>query len=80
MHKGSIGKELECVVERAEGLKCPRCQRICGIEANFDHLCDRCCEVMIADYPDHEATPLIIESLRLQKERWRGSQAIDNES
>jgi len=46
--------------------KCPRCWHYTheGLH-NHDGLCDRCCNVLVAAWPDHESVPHI-------KEKWSG--------
>ena len=41
-------------------IKCPRCWHYTheGL-SNFDNLCDRCCNVLISAWPDHESVPHI---------------------
>lgn len=62
---------VEIRVSRTDRLCCPRCWRYHGIEDNHDHLCDRCCDVLIANHPDHESVPLIIAALERQRTKWR---------
>lgn len=43
-----------------EGMhKCPRCWHWHTIQRNYDNLCDRCCKVLVEDFPDHESVPHI---------------------
>lgn len=44
--------------------KCPRCRHYTheGLH-NYDGLCDRCCNVIVNTWPDHESVPHI-------KQRW----------
>lgn len=57
-------------VEDAVGVKCPRCWKVHRVEVNFDHLCDRCCEVILEDYPEHESVPGIRAAHAKQLEIW----------
>lgn len=60
---------FEVYVTRAEGVKCPRCWKLTGEgRFNYDGLCDPCCRVILADYPQHESAPFIQSFLRSQKE------------
>jgi hypothetical protein len=43
---------LTVIVERADGLKCPRCWRFFGIRDNPQGLCDRCCGVLLQSKAD----------------------------
>lgn len=42
--------------------KCPRCKIFTkeGL-SNFDGLCNKCVDVLLNEYPDHESVPLIKE-------------------
>lgn len=57
-------------IQEAEGLKCPRCWKRCGIESNFDNLCDRCVEAILESFPNHPSVPHIKAALLEQKKRW----------
>lgn len=48
---------------------CPRCWKA-GIPSNHDGLCDRCCDVLVESFPDHESVPRIKAALQAQRERW----------
>ena len=41
------------------GAECPRCRIVHTIQHNYDNLCDRCCKVLVEDFPDHESVPHI---------------------
>jgi hypothetical protein len=43
---------MEIKVERADGLKCPRCWKYHGIQENYQGICDRCAEAIITSDPD----------------------------
>jgi len=44
---------VEVVVQRAEGVKCPRCWHYTGEgRFNMDNLCDRCYLVLAIDYAE----------------------------
>jgi hypothetical protein len=47
-------------LKNEEAHKCPRCM-IWGRYEQPDNLCDRCAIVLIRDFPDHPAVPLIRE-------------------
>ena len=41
-------------VEKAEGVKCPRCWHVTPAgRLNHDFLCDHCCQVLITDFPEY---------------------------
>ena len=45
---------LRVEVERAEGVRCPRCWHVTPEgRLNHDHLCDRCCAALLADWPEY---------------------------
>ena len=49
--------------------KCPRCWRYTGEgRFNFDGLCDRCCAVILADYPEHPSVLHIQAAYARQRE------------
>ncbi len=52
-------------------VKCPRCWHYTheGLH-NHDGLCDRCCNVMIDAYPEHEATAKIKANFEAQIKKW----------
>ncbi len=60
----------EVSVVPAPGVRCPRCWRRHPVECNFDGLCDRCVEAILADHPGHGSVPFILESLEAQRRRW----------
>ena len=51
-------------------VKCPRCWHWHGVVENYDSLCDRCCDVLVRDYPDHESVPFIKQCLAAQREKY----------
>lgn len=59
-------------------VRCPRCQKWCGVSFNYDSLCDDCCEVLVAEYPDHWSVVGIKEARRLQLEAkpWQNVPAV----
>lgn len=59
--------DVQAEVTHADGHKCPRCQLWHQVTENFDGLCDRCCDVMITDWPQHEFTVEIIKSRQEQR-------------
>ncbi len=68
--------ELVVQATRAAGAKCPRCGLFHLMALNFDNLCDRCCHVLVDDFPDHESVPGIKESYAAQRTKWNvGSNA-----
>ena len=52
-------------------VKCPRCWlwTVAG-RFNYDHLCDRCCEVLVKDHPKHESVPHILAAYNEQAKKW----------
>ena len=68
--------ELTVVATHAAGDKCPRCGLYHLMEFNYDHLCDRCCHVLVDDFPDHESVPGIKACYASQRFKWNvGSNA-----
>jgi hypothetical protein len=51
-------------------IKCPRCWHYTheGLH-NHDGLCDRCCNVLIESWPDHESIPHIKQRRAKPKEK-----------
>ena len=59
--------------------KCPRCYRHCPEGSyNFDNLCDRCCYVILRDYPEHAAVAGIKASYAAQREMTPKERRIRN--
>jgi hypothetical protein len=48
-------------------IKCPRCWHMHTVLLNFDGLCDRCCNELVADWPGHESVPFIRACREAQK-------------
>lgn len=66
-----MNDEIEIHVSRVEGVKCPRCWRITGAgRFNFDGLCDRCQDVILLDFPDHESVPGILAAKAEQRKQF----------
>jgi hypothetical protein len=40
-------------MDDGRNVKCPRCWHWHGVRENFDNLCDSCCKVILADFPNH---------------------------
>jgi hypothetical protein len=59
------------LVDNPDYVKCPRCWHYTheGLH-NHDNLCDRCCNVLLSDFPDHESIPHIKESRERQKQQF----------
>jgi hypothetical protein len=38
---------------------CPRCWHWHTIQGNYHDLCDKCCKILITDFPDHPSVPHI---------------------
>ena len=48
--------------------KCPRCYRYeQAATLNFEGLCDRCCDIVVKEFPDHWSVPRIKAALAKQK-------------
>lgn len=43
--------------------ECPRCKGQHSIRGNFDNLCDRCQQIILEHFPDHESVPHIRAAL-----------------
>ena len=58
---------VDSLANNPDYVKCPRCWHYThsGL-SNYDCLCDSCCRVMIDAWPNHAATPHIIENWRKQ--------------
>ena len=41
--------KIRIEVAKVDGLKCPRCWHIAGVESNPEHLCDRCLITLLQD-------------------------------
>ena len=37
---------------------------------NYDNLCDRCCNVLVTAWPNHESVPHILAAREEQKRKW----------
>ena len=50
-------------------VKCPRCWHYTheGLH-NYDNLCDRCCNVLVNHWPNHESVPRILAARAQDKE------------
>lgn len=63
--------DIEIVVTKADGMKCPRCWKVTGAgRFNFDGLCDPCAHLLIERFPDHESVPHIQQAYADQRARW----------
>ena len=58
----------QCETQRLDDgetyLRCPRCYGHHSVHGNFDNLCDRCQQIILEHYPNHESVPHIIQALR----------------
>jgi len=54
--------------------KCPRCWHFHTVKENHDELCDRCCRVLIDEWPRHESVPKIKASLEAQRRKYEARQ------
>ena len=62
---------ISITVEKASGVKCPRCWKITGEgRVNADGLCAPCCNVLIEDFPDLPIVSLILESRQQQRSKY----------
>lgn len=74
--RGRIGEitvriEITSLKDDPDYAKCPRCWHYTGASRfNYDNLCDKCCDAIVNDYPDHEAVPGIKEAYRKQREQF----------
>lgn len=50
--------------------KCPRCWHFHAVRLNYEGLCDRCCKVLIEDWPNHESVPGIVASREAQRQQF----------
>lgn len=60
----------EVNVKVTTGVKCPRCWCYHYLKDTFDNLCDRCTNIMINDYPDHQLTTTIKELRSAEKKKY----------
>lgn len=60
----------EISIERALGVKCPRCWKYHTVADNFMDLCDACGITICKDYPEHEAVPHIKAAYRAQRDKY----------
>ena len=51
--------EVEAVRDNPAYGRCPRCWHYHTVKLNYDHLCDRCCIVLMSAWPDHVSVPHI---------------------
>lgn len=59
------------VSENPRNVKCPRCWQYHMVVGNFDNLCDRCQNVILTDYPEHESVAGIRAGIAAQLEKFR---------
>jgi isoleucyl-tRNA synthetase len=60
--------------------QCPRCWFYHSIEffpPNYDNLCDRCCRVMVQEYPDHPSVPKMKELLHTHNQLRKESPGVN---
>lgn len=73
-------------MDDGRNVKCPRCWHWHGVIENFGHelsavlsdgrnadkekLCDRCQQIILADYPKHPSVPHIKSALEAQREKY----------
>ena len=55
----------EIKVEKASGVKCPRCLHY-SWSMNHDNLCNRCVAILTKHQPEHESVAMIIDNLNLR--------------
>lgn len=68
---------MQVIVERADGVKCPRCWKYHGIPDNFMGMCDACCSTLIEcdlyEFPEVDMAAVhsgIRESRRIQQAKY----------
>jgi Ribonuclease G/E len=52
-------------------IRCPRCKGL-GIAENHDSLCDKCCQVILEEHPNHPSVIYIRRAYELQREKYYG--------
>ena len=63
--------EVDPLADNPDYVKCPRCwHHTHEGKYNYDNLCDRCCHVLVSDWPDHASVPHILASREEQKRKW----------
>lgn len=62
--------DIDVKAMKADGQKCPRCGIYHMCNLNYDNLCDKCCHVLLEDWPDHEAIPGIKAAYESQRSKW----------
>jgi hypothetical protein len=71
-----MSKPSENIVVAVESMndghnvKCPRCWHWHGVAENFDRLCDKCQQIMLADFPNHPSVPHIQSALTAQRAKY----------
>ena len=69
-HEALMCPQPSCVVKSLaldpRYSKCPRCWHYHAVQGQFDNLCDRCCNVLVTAWPDHESVPHILKSRKDQ--------------
>lgn len=66
-----MGVSVVSLKDSPDHVKCPRCWHYTHEgQHNHDGLCDRCCNVLLSDFPEHESIPHIKASREAQKQRW----------
>lgn len=63
--------EVRSLANNPDYVKCPRCWHYTheGLE-NHDNLCDRCCLVLMENFPNFSETPAIIKNWESQKQKY----------
>jgi ribosomal protein S27AE len=65
--------------------ECPRCWRYTDT-VNFDNLCNRCVDVILAEHPDHPSVKLILQNLtergltpedNPERDPWKQTRALE---
>lgn len=64
--------------DNGRNVKCPRCWHWHGVVENHDSLCDRCCHVLVENFPEHESVPFIHASLEAQRLKYARPRAENN--
>jgi hypothetical protein len=58
------------VMLNPRSVKCPRCWQYHTVAENYDNLCDRCQNVILKHFPEHESADGIRASIAAQIEKY----------
>jgi len=62
--------KAESLKDNPDYCQCPRCWKFHHVFENFDSLCDRCINVILDDFPNHESVPFIKVALEKQRKKY----------